>query len=333
MTAKPAEISSTPSKARAARSVAPALQEASDPSGNSEDIARLYTELATSFGSDDSEAVRLIYRELLRRGRPRAEILAEVARAAAAQEPKPIASGSLVNATPPVGVAAVTQTAGVHAQSRLDALPASAGSRPTHDQQISEGRALPQKDSKTWRRLPLNVRTLIRTPAACFTPLAAATGTAILISLMISADATSSFPTREATAPSTQSPATPFQLSATQPFETPASAPAERASGGEFKEAVPHLSAEDVAMLRTRGDALLSMGDVTSSRLFYERAVAVGDAQAAIRLGATYDPIFLSQARLRNVPADMAVALDWYRRARDLGAVEAESLLRSVEGK
>ena len=87
-----------------------------------------------------------------------------------------------------------------------------------------------------------------------------------------------------------------------------------------------------MATLRARGDTLLSMGDVTSSRLFYERAFIAGDAQAAIRLGATYDPVFLSRARVQGMRGDMAIALEWYRRARDLGAVEAESLLRSIQG-
>ena len=86
-----------------------------------------------------------------------------------------------------------------------------------------------------------------------------------------------------------------------------------------------------MATLRARGDALLSMGDVTSSRLFYERAVLAGDAQAAIRLGATYDPVFLSRARVQGARSDMTIALEWYRRARDLGAVEAETLLKSFD--
>jgi len=81
--------------ARETTSVGGALQETSDPFGNSEEVARLYTELVNSFGSNDSEAVRLIYRALLRLGRPRAEILAEVARVAAAQEATQTRSGSL----------------------------------------------------------------------------------------------------------------------------------------------------------------------------------------------------------------------------------------------
>ena len=54
--------------ARETTSVGGALQETSDPFGNSEEVARLYTELVNSFGSNDSEAIRLIYRALLRLG-------------------------------------------------------------------------------------------------------------------------------------------------------------------------------------------------------------------------------------------------------------------------
>jgi TPR repeat protein len=75
------------------------------------------------------------------------------------------------------------------------------------------------------------------------------------------------------------------------------------------------------------------MADVTSGRLFYVRAVAAGDPQAALRLGATYDPWFLSRAGLRGVRGDVAVAAFWYRRARDLGAAEAEILVKSIENK
>ncbi len=92
------------------------------------------------------------------------------------------------------------------------------------------------------------------------------------------------------------------------------------------------LSAEEVKLLISRGDALVAMSDLGSARLFYERAVAAGDAQAALKLGATYDPSFLSQAGLiRFVRADLAAAAHWYERARDLGAVEqAEILLKGI---
>ena len=94
------------------------------------------------------------------------------------------------------------------------------------------------------------------------------------------------------------------------------------------------LSAEEVAVLLARGDALVSRADVTAGRLFYERAVAAGNAEAAIRLGASYDTSFLAQARIRGVRADPVLAAYWYERARELRAVEAaEPLLKNPKNQ
>jgi TPR repeat protein len=82
-----------------------------------------------------------------------------------------------------------------------------------------------------------------------------------------------------------------------------------------------------------RGDALLGTGDIASARLFYERAADGGNAEAAIRLGETFDPSFLARARLNGVRGDLAVALKWYKRARELGANEADILVMSIQGK
>lgn len=92
-------------------------------------------------------------------------------------------------------------------------------------------------------------------------------------------------------------------------------------------------SAAEIAGLLDRGDALFRRGDLAAARLFYERAANAGDGQAAIRLGETFDPVFLEHAQLRGARGDINSALSWYRRARDLGATEAELLLRSLEGK
>ncbi len=92
-------------------------------------------------------------------------------------------------------------------------------------------------------------------------------------------------------------------------------------------------STAEISALLARGDSLFGIGDVASARLFYERATDAGDAQAALRLGETYDPFFLMRVRLNGVRGDLAVATRWYRRARDLGASEAEILLKSVENR
>jgi hypothetical protein len=93
----------------------------------------------------------------------------------------------------------------------------------------------------------------------------------------------------------------------------------------------PRLSAEEIAEILARGDALLRTGDVASARLFYERAARGGDGQSALRLGATFDPAFLNRDVLRGVRGDLAEARIWYRHARDLGEAEAERRLKSLE--
>jgi len=95
----------------------------------------------------------------------------------------------------------------------------------------------------------------------------------------------------------------------------------------------PQLSAADLAALLARGDMLFSKGDLVAARLFYERAADAGEGQAALRLGETFDPVFLDRARLRGARGDLSTARSWYRRASDLGVAEAEILLKSPETK
>ena len=91
------------------------------------------------------------------------------------------------------------------------------------------------------------------------------------------------------------------------------------------------LSAADMAELVTRGDAFLSTGDIVSARVFYERAADGGAGDAALRLGATFDPGFLSRAGVRGAPSDQTQAWSWYRRAVDLGNSAAQEALRDLE--
>src|SRR5216683_1319726 len=147
-----------------------------------------------------------------------------------------------------------------------------------------------------------------------------------------------------ALAPGTPAPAA-MPAPAAPPEEAPpivAVAPGALAPGTAPALAIPapaapseelRASTAEISALLARGDSLFGIGDVASARLFYDRATDAGDAQAALRLGETYDPFFLMRARLNGVRGDLAVATRWYRRARDLGASEAEILLKSVENR
>jgi len=90
----------------------------------------------------------------------------------------------------------------------------------------------------------------------------------------------------------------------------------------------PALTAVQIGDLLTRGDTFLHAGDVASARLFYERATDAGDWRAAIRLGATFDPAFLSRAGVRTV-GDPIEAQSWYRHALDLGAPKTDRQVES----
>ena len=90
--------------------------------------------------------------------------------------------------------------------------------------------------------------------------------------------------------------------------------------------AQPPLPATEIAALVKRGDALFARGDVSSARLFYERAADAGEGRAALKLGNTFDPVFLEFSHLR-MQGDSVLADSWYRRARELGEAEAEILL------
>ena len=91
------------------------------------------------------------------------------------------------------------------------------------------------------------------------------------------------------------------------------------------------FSAPEIAALLERGNALFRAGDVVSARLFYERAADAGEAQGAVRLAETFDPVFLNRPVLRGARGDFDAALSWYRRARELGATEVADRLKALE--
>ncbi|HEY3908487.1 MAG TPA: hypothetical protein VGM07_01195 [Stellaceae bacterium] len=83
--------------------------------------------------------------------------------------------------------------------------------------------------------------------------------------------------------------------------------------------------------LLARGDAFRGTGDITSARLFYERAADAKSGLAALRLGATFDTVLPGSGGLQARTADPGKALFWYRRARELGVGEAEQRIKALE--
>jgi hypothetical protein len=90
----------------------------------------------------------------------------------------------------------------------------------------------------------------------------------------------------------------------------------------------PQLPSIDTRALVAQGDQLPSKSDVASARLLYERAAEAGDGRGALRMGMTFDPVFLARWGLRGVRADRAQAISWYRRASALGNADAQLMQR-----
>jgi TPR repeat protein len=79
------------------------------------------------------------------------------------------------------------------------------------------------------------------------------------------------------------------------------------------------------------GDRQLSRGDVAAARAIYERAAALGSAQAAFALGSTYDPSRLWSLGVFGMVGNKERARHWYQRADQLGHPEAKARLRGVK--
>jgi TPR repeat protein len=84
---------------------------------------------------------------------------------------------------------------------------------------------------------------------------------------------------------------------------------------------------EDIATLLARGRTYLTNGDVSTARLAFRRAAEGGDAQAALALGGTFDPLVLKSLGAIGVAADPDQARGWYQKAAELGSRDAPQRL------
>ena len=106
-------------------------------------------------------------------------------------------------------------------------------------------------------------------------------------------------------------------------------APSARAATAVEPDAQKSIAPAEMAALVAHGDSLFGKGDVTSARLFYERAAEAGHGLAALRLGESYDPSFLGVNGI-PVQGDPILAARWYERARQLGVSSAAVLLNAL---
>jgi hypothetical protein len=125
--------------------------------------------------------------------------------------------------------------------------------------------------------------------------------------------------TPETAAAQTTGVAAPVGTDSTAARETPNS----QATSAPFRR----LDREEMAYLLTRGAELLAAGELGPARLALRRAAEAGDPNAAFALATTYDPILLRARKVIGVAPDIAMARDWYEKAKEFGSTDASSRL------
>ena len=90
------------------------------------------------------------------------------------------------------------------------------------------------------------------------------------------------------------------------------------------------LAPDEIATLIRRGKAFMTDGDVVAARLLLQRAAEAGNAEAALALGASFDPVVIKQAGAIGVQTDAALARQWYQKAQALGSDAATKQLANL---
>lgn len=120
-------------------------------------------------------------------------------------------------------------------------------------------------------------------------------------------------------------------------LETPEAAPApepQPAPPPPVVEAPPQPQPHDpiiAAKAVERAQAYMAQHDIQDAQKLYEFAFRAGDGKAAVWLGTTFDPRFLTEPDERRL-ADPAKAQFWYDQAAKSGGADAQLMLKMVDG-
>jgi TPR repeat protein len=95
--------------------------------------------------------------------------------------------------------------------------------------------------------------------------------------------------------------------------------------------AVRRMDPDELAGLLKRAKSLLAVGDISAARLLLERAADAQEAEAALMLGTTYDPLVIGNQDMRSITPDPAMARQWYQKAAALGSADARRRLSQIQ--
>lgn len=86
-----------------------------------------------------------------------------------------------------------------------------------------------------------------------------------------------------------------------------------------------------VADLIAHGQKMIDVGYFAGARAYFKRAAEAGSGDAALLLGATFDPEFIARIGAHGIKPDPQEAQGWYERARKLGVEDAEAKLKALK--
>jgi hypothetical protein len=130
----------------------------------------------------------------------------------------------------------------------------------------------------------------------------------------------------EANASPAPAEAMPAPAAAPQPTTAPP-----RTDAAAAPPASLSLESDEIAMLLKRGKDAFSTGDLAAARLLLRRAAEAGSAEAALALGATFDPLIIRRLGAIGAAPDAAQARQWYQKAVALGSTTASQPLAQLE--
>lgn len=86
-----------------------------------------------------------------------------------------------------------------------------------------------------------------------------------------------------------------------------------------------------VAGLIAHGQKMIEVGYFAGARAYFKRAAEAGSGDAALLLGATYDPEFIDKIGAHGIKPDPKEARGWYDRAKQLGVEGADAKLKALK--
>jgi hypothetical protein len=87
---------------------------------------------------------------------------------------------------------------------------------------------------------------------------------------------------------------------------------------------------QEIMVLLKRGKDLMAAGDLAAARVVLRKAADANNAEAALALAATYDPLVLRELKVYGFMPDAAMARVWYEKATELGSSAAPRRLEML---